>query len=139
MRTLFALAMVALSLPACGSDPPPPDCTGSSCTCPDGTSCDLSGSTCASQSCSLDCGGFSDCSGTCGDSCSIDCTGGSACDLTLGDSGSITCDDGAVCHVVCTGSCSVTCSGDSQCDLQCAGDPTPRSIPEGGSCEGPTA
>jgi hypothetical protein len=138
IRTIFSLVVVGslvLLDAGCGSDAGnPPQCTGTSCTCPAGEVCDLAGSSCADTSCSLDCADSNECVGSCGDSCSIDCGGGSTCDVTVGASGSVTCSDGATCHIRCTGSCSVSCSGDSRCDLTCSGDDQPQSIPEGGSC-----
>lgn len=134
MRTIIALGVCAILVGACGDESSPPECTGTSCSCPPGEDCDLGGSACEGNSCSLDCTDDNECTGACGASCSIDCSGGSVCDVTVGDSGSVTCSDGATCHVRCDASCSVSCSDDASCDLQCADDEAPMSIGEGGSC-----
>jgi hypothetical protein len=133
MKLALAFSFVVLAAVGCGSDTAPPDCTGSSCACPAGSACDLDGTTCEEESCSLDCTEDNECSGSCGESCSVDCSGGSTCDLTVGASASVTCSDGATCNIRCTESCSVSCSADSTCTLAC-GDEAPAAIVEGGSC-----
>jgi hypothetical protein len=124
-----------LLLVACGgNDTPPPTCVGMSCTCEPGAACDLDGSACEGDSCTLDCVEDNECSGSCGDSCSLDCSGGSTCEMTVGPSSSVSCSDGAVCDIRCTGSCSLSCSIDSMCRLAC-GDGPLEAVVEGGACE----
>jgi hypothetical protein len=135
MHRLLVLSLFLVGMVGCGSDATPPECTGSSCACPAGTACDLGGSACEGESCSLDCTDDNECSGSCGESCSIDCSGGSTCDVTVGPSGSVTCSDGATCNITCTGSCSLSCSGDATCSLAC-GDAAAETVVEGGSCPG---
>lgn len=126
---------IVLLLAACGgTDTPPPSCTGSSCSCPALTSCDIGNSGCSGSSCTLSCSDHNDCSGTCGASCSVDCKQGSTCDITVGASGSMSCDANSDCTLRCNGSCSLTCATGSTCHLQCASDSAPRSVVEGGSC-----
>jgi hypothetical protein len=134
MRFVLLLACL-LPVAACGGDSDTLECTGASCTCPAETSCDLSGTECEAESCSIDCSDHNECTGECGASCSVECGGGSTCDVTVGASGSVTCSEGATCHVTCTDSCSVSCSPDSTCDLLCPGEQEARPIEEGGSCD----
>lgn len=131
-------AALALSLSfvlvACGGSDPP-TCTGSSCVCEAGQSCDIGDSGCAGNSCSLDCPMDNECSGACGDSCSIDCGEGSECNVTVGNSSSVSCVSGSTCNIRCTGSCSLSCASGATCTIQCAADSAPRSVVEGGSCQ----
>lgn len=132
---LACLLVVGLIFGACGSDgPPPPDCTGTSCTCPAASECDLGDSGCAGASCTLSCASDSRCTGSCGQSCSVTCAGSSECDLTVGPSGSVGCTGGSTCTVRCEGSCSLSCSGDSTCKLQCASDTAPRAVTGSAQC-----
>lgn len=118
---------------ACGGDAPP-ECTGTSCTCPAESACDIGDSSCSEASCSLGCNDHNSCSGTCGQSCSVSCKGGSECDITVGASGSMSCDGASTCTLRCTDSCSLSCAGGSTCKLKCADDAEPRVVAEGGSC-----
>jgi hypothetical protein len=130
---LVVLSIGLMTLVACGSSGTPPKCTGATCSCPSGQSCDIAAGTCDS-SCSLDCSNMNDCSGECGTSCSLKCTGQSTCSMTVGTSGSIDCSGGSTCHIKCVGSCSINCGGGSTCDLQCPGDSAPKSIGATGGC-----
>ncbi|HSD87566.1 MAG TPA: hypothetical protein VLB44_08620 [Kofleriaceae bacterium] len=134
----FILTMLFVATPfvvGCGgNDTPPPQCTGTSCTCPAQTSCAIGDSTCSASSCTLACVDMNDCTGSCGESCSVSCKGGSTCDVTVGASGSMSCDGGAMCTLHCTGSCSLSCVAGSTCNLQCAGDSAPHAVTQGGSC-----
>ncbi|MCE9575906.1 MAG: hypothetical protein K8W52_22335 [Deltaproteobacteria bacterium] len=138
LRPTIAFLVLTVAAPlvgACGSDgPPPPTCTGTSCACDPGTSCDLGGSTCAGSSCTLDCPMDNSCTGACGESCSVDCGGGSTCELTVGPSSSITCAPDSTCVITCTGSCSMSCGNGATCSLQCNGETAPKPISGGGSC-----
>jgi hypothetical protein len=134
---LLSASVLAWVGSACGGsddDVPPPECNGTSCVCPAGEACDLGGSECESDSCSLGCTDGNECTGECGASCSVDCSGGSTCEVTVGESGSVSCGGGSTCTVTCTGSCSLSCSPDSTCELRCSGE-DPKPIEEGGSCE----
>ena len=138
MRLLLAssFAFVLSVAAACGSSNTsgvPPKCTGSTCSCPSGSACDIAPGVCE-NSCSLDCSNMNMCNGECGSSCSLKCTGTSTCAMTVGPSGSVDCSGGATCHIKCTGSCSVDCGGGSTCDLQCSGDSAPKMIGTQGSC-----
>jgi hypothetical protein len=134
-RTLVGSLFLVIQLVACGGDgPPPPDCNGTSCTCPAQEACDIGDSGCSGASCSLNCTDHNDCGGTCGASCSVSCKDGSECDVTVGASGSMSCDGGSTCTLRCTAGCSLSCAGDSTCKLQCASDADPHVVVEGGSC-----
>lgn len=109
-------------------------CTGSTCTCPAGENCDISDSDCSTDSCSLDCIDFNECTGSCGASCSVDCSEGSLCEITVGNSGSVSCTNGSECNISCTGNCSLSCSNDSICTLTCAGDDAPQPVEDTGQC-----
>jgi hypothetical protein len=131
VRILAGLSLLALV--GCQSAAPAPTCTGTSCVCPSGTSCDFSSGGCAGNSCTLACASKNDCVGSCGQSCSLACGGASTCSVTAGPSASISCTGGSTCHITCTGSCSINCDNSSTCDLTCPGKAA-KTITGGGSC-----
>ena len=133
-RLLFVWAGVSLlAISGCGSAQAP-SCTGTSCVCPSGASCDLSQGGYRGGSCSATCTDQNNCIGSCGQSCSLACSNGSTCTVTVGQSGSVNCTSGATCHITCAGSCSVGCTGGSTCDLTCNGKAA-QSINGGGQCQ----
>src|SRR5262249_49706882 len=77
-----------------GGGAPAPSCSGASCVCNAGTVCDLTGSICAGQSCSLKCADHTNCTGACGEACSVDCDSQSTCMLTVGEGASVACAGG---------------------------------------------
>ena len=106
-RVLWSLsAVMLLAIGGCGSAQAP-SCTGTSCACPSGASCDLAQGGCSGGSCTASCIDKNNCIGSCGPSCSLACSNGSTCTVTVGPSASVSCTSGATCHITCTGSCSV--------------------------------
>src|SRR5690242_4208328 len=104
MRISLLIVVCAGAL-ACGSvSTNPPTCTGTSCACAAGASCDVSTQTCGG-SCTLACAMQSKCAGSCGDSCSVDCGEQATCAITIGPSGSVSCKTGSTCNVTCVGGC----------------------------------
>ena len=124
--------LALLGVVGCGAAQAP-SCTGTSCTCPSGVSCDLSQGGCSGGSCSVSCSDKNNCIGSCGQSCSLACSNGSTCTVTVGPSASVNCTSGSTCHITCTGSCSVGCTGGSTCDLTCSGKAS-QTIAQGGQC-----
>lgn len=135
MRFILVCFALSFGIAACGgSSGSPPSCTGATCTCPSGKTCDVSSSNCGPSSCSLDCENSTDCTGSCGSSCSIKCDGSSTCTMTVGPSASVDCSGASTCDISCTGSCSLTCANGSTCELKCATDASPKMIASSGSC-----
>lgn len=130
----FLMSVSLLSISGCGSSADPLLCTGTSCDCPTGDTCDITDTACGGDSCTLACIDGNTCTGECGASCSADCAGDSSCDLTVGTSGSVTCADTSVCNVTCTDTCSLSCADTATCTLLCPGDTTPQDISSDGSC-----
>ncbi len=129
------LVVLGITVNACGgvSTNPAPVCTGTTCACMAGASCDVSTQTCGA-SCTLGCAAQSTCAGACGDSCSVDCGEGASCSITLGASGSISCKANSSCHVTCVGDCSISCADTADCQIKCAGDAAFHDVNGGGSC-----
>ena len=129
---MSVVGLALLGMVGCGSAQAP-SCTGTSCACPSGASCDLSQGGCSGGSCTATCSDKNNCIGSCGQSCSLACSNGTTCTVTVGPSASVNCTSGSTCHITCTGSCSVGCTGGSTCDLTCSGKAM-QTIGQGGQC-----
>jgi hypothetical protein len=134
LRDTAALLALACGAITCGGDTTnPPACTGASCACPAGSSCEVTTQICGA-SCTLACGAQATCVGACGESCSVDCGEQATCSLTLGASGSASCKAGSTCDVTCTGSCSISCADSAACRLKCTADDAFQAVSGGAGC-----
>ena len=127
------LLLVICTIGCGGVSANPPACTGTTCACPAGGSCDVTTQTCGA-SCTLACGEQASCGGACGDSCSVDCGAQASCTITLGASGSISCKAGSTCKISCVGDCSISCADGASCQLKCADDDAFHAVNGGAGC-----
>ncbi|WP_394835823.1 hypothetical protein LVJ94_02700 [Pendulispora rubella] len=117
-----------------GGGSSPVTCTGKTCACNGGETCDVTEVCGEANDCSLTCYGESSCSGSCGQSCIVGCDTDASCSVTVGAGGTVGCDPGSNCQVTCTGSCTLDCGRGAECKLKCASDAAPRKVTLATSC-----
>ncbi|MFL5320376.1 MAG: hypothetical protein ACJ790_12020 [Myxococcaceae bacterium] len=145
LSSVVVLAVGALY--ACGNANAPVctgacNCSGTSCSCTDGSTCTLNGgvdggtpvdqlpsnisfdcqknNTCnvaCGANCTSHCSNGTTCQGTCGSGCNTSCSSNSTCVQNIGDNSNATCTGTSGCQITAGASSSVTCGGGSSCDV----------------------
>ncbi|MFO0561302.1 MAG: hypothetical protein U0269_25005 [Polyangiales bacterium] len=115
-NALFGLALSLFGLAGCS----PNVCSGNSCACPSGASCDFGDRSSATSS--FSCASGATCSGKTGANSSVEC-GGASCTVTVGAGSTVNCSAGT-CNITCTGACTTQCISGGTCNLTCQGGTT---------------
>ena len=104
MRLFAALAAVLFMLVSTGCVST--ICAGTSCDCPENTTCAFDACSASTDGCRLNCAAGAECTGTCGPDCNVTCSGKS-CTHTVGAGSRVVCSAGT-CNITCNGACTTT-------------------------------